>query len=161
FLCGLTGNASASTISQIESLAPGTVTTLDGHPIVSTILSKPGTYHGITYSNWNFLVQGEFDGFTSPSLAISGASPLPGGDTPQIGDALAVNGTYQPFDQIPEMGAITSISLNSTGNVLPPGTVPRLVTISEISVNPLSRTGLAGRPLELDNVILSGTGLPA
>ena len=46
----------AASVAQFEALASGTVGTLDQNPVISAILSQPGTVNGFTYSNWAVLL---------------------------------------------------------------------------------------------------------
>ena len=55
----LAGAAMADSIATIENDASGTAVNLTaaaGDPIISAILSQPGTYNGKTYSSWSFFV---------------------------------------------------------------------------------------------------------
>jgi hypothetical protein len=85
-------------------------------PIVSALLSTPGTVHGRTYTNYAFYVNdttGGMDVF-SPSSTLSSL-----GYTPQLGDALDIKGTYEPFDGFPEVSVLTKAATQSTGNLYP------------------------------------------
>ncbi len=86
-------------------------------PIVSALLSTPGTMDGHTYTSYAFYVNdttGGMDVF-SPSSTLSSL-----GYTPQLGDALDIKGTYEPFDGFPEVSVITKSALQSTGNAYTP-----------------------------------------
>jgi hypothetical protein len=143
----LGANAQVNYINNIEALTSGTVVTLNSGPVVTAILSAPGTVNGHTYTAYSFLVN---DG--TGSLDVYGS--LSGlGYTPTVGDSITVSGTYAPYHQIPEIGTLTSVTLNSSGNSVPgPAitTIPSAIA-SGTGTIPLS---LAGYLLEIDNVSL-------
>jgi hypothetical protein len=152
----LGANVLASDISTILSQPTGTPITLDSSPIVTAILSAPGTLDGYTYTSYSFLAQD-----TSGSLDIFGS--LSGlGYTPTVGDAITVSGTFSPYHQVPEIATVTAISATSSGN---PGFG---VPITTIPIAAASGTGtlpssLAGTLLTIDNVTLytdSGATVP-
>jgi hypothetical protein len=144
-------NALASSASTIFGDATGTAVTYDNasgaYPVITAILSQPGPGDGYTYTSWSI-----FAADSSGSLDIYGT--LAGfGYTPQVGDAISVSGTYSPYHQIPELGTITSISQQSSGNAVPS---PIAYTILQLTA---SGTGaipinLAGQLVTLDNVSL-------
>jgi hypothetical protein len=144
-------NALASSASTIFSDATGTAVTYDNasgaYPVITAILSQPGSGDGYTYTTWSFLAAD-----SSGSLDIYSA--LTGfGYTPQVGDAISVSGTYSPYHQIPEVGTITSISRQSSGNAVSSPiayTIPQL-TASGTGAIPIN---LAGQLVTLDNVSL-------
>ena len=144
-------NALAGSASTIFPDAAGTTVTYDNasgsYPVISAVLSQPGTVDGYTYTTYSFLAQD-----SSGSLDIY--STLSGlGYTPTVGDAISVSGTYSPYHQIPEIATITSISLHSTGNAVSSTgvfTIPAL-TASGTGLIPQS---LAGQLVTLDNVSL-------
>ena len=114
--CFMAGSAMAVDVNAIEVGGTGTYT-LDGGsgtaPVVTNILSQPGTVNGKTYTSWSFLVQDQ-----------SGSSDIYGtlaglGYTPTVGDAINATGTYSPYHQIPELGTLTAISCVSSGNSVP------------------------------------------
>ena len=145
-LCALAGSAMAENIAMMESGGTGTCT-IDSSPVITTILSRPGTFDGKTYGTWSFLAQ---DG--TGSMDVYGGSLTGLNYTPAVGDAINVSGTYSPFHQLPELQTLTAISAVSSGNAVPP---PTPATISEINgtTEPENR---AGYYLELDNVQISG-----
>ena len=67
----------AGTIAQAESQASGTAATLDNNPVITAILSQPGTVNGRTYTSWAVLAN---DG--TGSLELFGA--MPGGYLPTL-----------------------------------------------------------------------------
>lgn len=148
-------NASAADASTIFGLTSGTLTTYDSNPVITAILSQPGTLDGYTYTSWSFLAQD-----STGSLDMFGALPSGSSYVPTVGDAISVSGTYSPFHQIPEIGTMTLISLISSGNPVPSlstYTIPQLTASTTI---PQSQ---AGHLLELDNVSLytdSGATIP-
>ena len=144
-------NALADSAATIFPDATGTLVTYDNasgaYPVVSAVLSQPGTVDGYTYTTYSFLAQdstGSLDIFST----LSGL-----GYTPAVGDAISVSGTYSPYHQIPEVATITSISLHSTGNtVSSPGvfTIPALTASGTGSIP----GSIAGHLVTLDNVSL-------
>ncbi len=124
-LGALAGNAMAASVAQVEALPTGTAgATLDQNPIITAILSQPGTVNGRTYTNYAVLAN---DG--TGSLDVFGH--LPAGNTyvPTVGDAITATGTYSPFDGIPELASLTAISQVSSGNAVPAigtSTIPTL-----------------------------------
>jgi len=118
-------------------------------PVVSEILSQPGTVNGHVYTNWSFLVN---DGTGSLDVFASQATLQTAGYTPTMGDAVQVIGTYAPYHQIPEIGSVTAIGAASSGNAVPAPKVTTIPTINQANL-PL---GVAGYYLELDNVTISG-----
>lgn len=144
----LTPASRASLISSVEDQTSGTTATLDQNPVITEILSQPGTVNGRTYTNWSILVN---DG--SGSIDLFGALPAGTSFTPAVGDALSVSGTYSPFDQIPEVASMTAVTLISTGNSVP---APLNVTIPDINITPTLPLSVAGYFLSLNNVTISG-----
>jgi hypothetical protein len=140
-------NAWADNIATIEGYPAATVVTLNSSPVVTAILSAPGTLDGYTYTSYSFLAQD-----TSGSIDVFGS--LSGlGYTPTVGDAITVNGTFSPYHQIPEIGTVTAISASSSGNPLfgiPITTIP-LAIASGTGTLPQS---LAGTLLTINNVTL-------
>lgn len=51
-LLGIAGNAIASSIAAVEAQANNTPASLDQNPVITAILSAPGTVNGLTYTNW-------------------------------------------------------------------------------------------------------------
>jgi hypothetical protein len=140
-------NAVAGTIGTIEGYSSGTAVTLDSNPVVTAVLSEPGTVNGLSYSSWEFLVN---DG--TGSLALYGT--LPSGTTepdPTVGDLVDAAGTFLPFDQIPEISSLTSLTSQGLGGV--PGPID--VTIPQINLVPLPQN-VAGYLVTLQNVTISG-----
>jgi hypothetical protein len=147
-------NALADSASTIFSDATGTAVTYDNasgaYPVITAILSQPvvGTLDGYTYTKWAM-----FAADSTGSLDVYGALPSGTSFTPAVGDAISASGTYSPYDQIPELATLTSLSLFSTGNaVSSPGvsTIPTL-TASGTGLIPQS---LSGYLVTLDNVSL-------
>jgi PEP-CTERM motif len=145
-VCVFCVNLKASTIAEVETQATGTPATLDSDPVVTNILSVPGSVNGKTYTSYSFLVN---DG--TGSLDIFGK--LPSGSTyvPTVGDALGLSGTWSPFDQIPEIETLTAINRVSSGNAVP---APVVGSIPGINVSPLSST-YSGSYIDLNDVTIS------
>jgi len=146
-------SAMADNAATIFGYAGGTAVTYDGDgtfPVVTTILSVPGvTVNGKTYSatSGSFLAADP-----SGSLQIFGtpASTY----TPTVGDAIAVNGTYSPYHQLPEIGSVTQVAVSGTLES-PPIVQPQVVTVSQTDVPTLPQS-IAGQLLQIDNATISG-----
>ena len=125
----LAGRAMADYISHVQSTAvkgnaveinnvPQTPPFYLGNgqdPVVSYILSQPGTYGGHTYTSWSFLLNDGTGGMDVYGLSSTNSF----GYAPTLGDGLDVKGTYSPYNQMPEVGTVTTINVTSTGNPLP------------------------------------------
>lgn len=123
----LAGRAMADYISHIQSTAvKGNAVEVNNvpqlppfylgngqDPVVSYIVSRPGTYGGHTYASWSFLLNDGTGGLDIYGLSSTASY------TPTLRDGLDVKGTYSPYNQMPEVGTITSITQTSTGNPLP------------------------------------------
>ena len=140
----ITGSAMASTITQIEATTAGTSGTIDNasgqYPVVTSILSQPGTFNGKTYTSWAYLVNdgtGSIDVFGTPTFS-------PAGYTPAVGDLEQVKGKYSPYNQIPEMGSPLTVTQEGSGAAVP---APLKTTVSAINVATLPEN-LAGYLVE-------------
>jgi hypothetical protein len=138
----------AATIAQIEGQPSGTALTLDSNPVITVIGSAPGMADGYTYTNYAIIAQD-----ATGSIDLFGH--LPTGDTyiPSVGDKIGAAGTYSPFDSIPEIASLTSLTQVSSGNPVPaaiPVTTSQLAGITSSSYNYL------GHYLSLQNVEFSG-----
>jgi hypothetical protein len=154
----------ASSIAQVEATASGTLATLDNasgqYPVISNMLSQPGTVNGVTYTTWTYMV----DDGTGSAFVLGNpngtAGKYTGTETPPVvGDTVTVFSKYSPSRMIPEVVAPggtppVDMVVNHIGG---PAAVPAptLATIPEINVPtfPLNR---AGHMLELDGVTISG-----
>jgi hypothetical protein len=147
------------TIAQMEALSTGTLAGLGvptSTPVVTAILSTPGTLDGYTYSSYSFLVN---DGTGSADIFGSLAGL---GYTPTVGDSINVSGTYSPYHQIPELGTVTAASLNTSGNSVPGPATTTIPTAIASGTGPMPLS-LAGYLLTIDNVSLytdSGATIP-
>jgi len=145
-------NALADDAATIWGDTSGTLVTYDNasgaFPVVSAILSAPGTSDGYTYSRYVFLAQD-----STGSLDIFG---LPSGSTyvPTVGDAISLSGTYSPFDSIPEIGTLTSITLQSQGNSISTPAVTTIPTILGLAQTPVLPLGYGENLVTLDDVSL-------
>jgi hypothetical protein len=143
-------NALADSAAAIFSDPSSTAVTYDNasgnYPIVSAILSEPGTSDGYTYGSYSFLLE---DGTGSLDIYTTAADL--GSYTPTVGDALSISGTYSPYHQIPEIETITSVTLESSGNTVPSPTVSTIPTLTASTTIPQS---LAGSLFTLENVSL-------
>lgn len=139
---------SASTIGQIEAQPSGTLVTLDSNPVITVIGSAPGTLDGYTYTNYAVIAAD-----ATGSIDLFGH--LPTGDlyVPTIGDKIGAAGTYSPFDAIPEIATLTSLSKVSSGNAVP---APIPVTTSQLAGITSSSYNYLGHNLLLQNVEFSG-----
>ena len=150
-VCALAGSAMADSISQAEALATGTTgVTLDnasgGHPVVTAILSEPGTFGGKSYSSWSFFVK-DSTGSADVYGTLSGL-----GYTPAVGDAVTVTGEWSPYHQLPELEYPTAISAVSSGNPVPN---PVSATISQLNQTTLP-ANIAGYLATVSNVTIVG-----
>jgi hypothetical protein len=145
-------NAMASDASTIFGLSTGTAVTYDNasgaYPVITAILSQPGTLDGYTYTSWSILAADP-----TGSLDLFGALPSGTSFTPAVGDAVSVSGTYSPFHQIPEIGTLTSLSLESTGNSVSSPAVSTILTLTASGTGPIPQN-IAGNLFTLDNVSL-------
>jgi hypothetical protein len=143
-------NTLADSAATIFGLSSGTAVTYDNasgsYPVITAILSQPGTLDGYTYTSWSFLAQD-----ASGSLDMYGALPGSSSYVPAVGDAISVSGTYSPYHQIPEVGTMTSISLMSSGN---PVSAPPVYTIPDMTASTTIPQALAGTLLALNHVSL-------
>jgi hypothetical protein len=168
--------AQADTAASIQTYGNLVPATYDDNgsgnfPIVTTVLSHPGTLDGYTYGNWAYLAAdntGSIDVFYSSTAAGPIANYTSG---PTVGDTILAQGTYTMFDGIPELenNAVQAINVfgpGSQGNS-PYYASPVLTTIPTINVgtnghglNAAVQGGrsLAGAYLQLNNVTISGAG---
>lgn len=157
-VCFAGTRAQGVTIAVAELTPSGTLITLDNHPVVSAILSTPFTTNGFTQSTprWIFLVD---DGTGSMDM-FNAASSFPAGYTPTVGDALTISGTNSPFMGVPELGTLTSITKNSSGNPTPLPlikTIPQLATYTTAPTPGSPYPSFAGHLVEIDNVTISSS----
>jgi PEP-CTERM motif len=146
----LGANTFADSAATIEGES-GTVTydnASGAYPVVSAILSAPGTIDGYTYTRYVFLAAD-----STGSLDIFG---LPTGSAyvPTVGDAISLSGTYSPFDSIPEVGTLTSITLQSSGKAVSTPAVTTISTILGLAQTPVLPLGYGENLVTLDNVSL-------
>ena len=162
--------ALADSAVNILNYSTGTAVTYDdyassgSYPVITTILTRPGTLDGYTYGNWSY-----FAADTTGSLDLFYSTSVAGGQgyTPVVGDMILASGNYSPYSGIPEIANSTtpahpiSVTYGSSGNT-PYSTVPRLTTIPVINVgtngHAVSQSGLSGTLLQLNNVTISGLG---
>ncbi|MGA2244092.1 MAG: hypothetical protein ABSH48_03745 [Verrucomicrobiota bacterium] len=143
-------NALALDAYQIFNGSDTTVTydnASGSYPVITAILSQPGTFNGITYTSWSFLAAD-----STGSLDLYGALPSGGTFPPAVGDAISATGTYSPYHQIPEIEALSAITLQSTGNAVPPDQVETVSVLNQATLP----QNIAGSLIQLDNVTISG-----
>ena len=166
----LAQSARADSAATIMNDPTGTGVTYDdggtgNYPVVSAILSHPGSVDGYTYGNWSYLAQdttGSLDMFYASSLTTGSAYTGTPGYAPVVGDSILVQGNYSPFDGIPEVANSAShpiaVTYGSSGNPLYSAS-PILTTIPTINVgtnvHALSLSGLGGDLLQLNGVTIS------
>jgi hypothetical protein len=147
--------------AQIFGDTSGTAVTYNNasgaYPVVTAILSTPGiTVNGYSYSatSGTFLAAdstGSIEIYDTPSATY----------TPTVGDGLLITGTYDPFDEIPELKVSTTgtVSVESTGNASPAGagtfSSPLDVTISQINSGTVAQQ-YGAQLLEINNASISG-----
>jgi hypothetical protein len=145
-------NVLAQSLNTIETTVAGGTSgiTLGSDPVITAILSEPGTFNGLTYTSWGFLVS---DG--TGSIDIYGK--LPSGSTyvPTVGDSITATGEYDPYEQLPELESLTSISLVSSGNSVPSVGVSTIPTLNQSTLP----YGVAGYLWTLDDVTISGLSI--
>lgn len=140
-------NAWADNIAAIQGNPTGTAgLTLDSGPIVTAIMSQPGTFGGHTYSSWAVLAQ---DSTGSIDLFSSAASF--GSYVPVVGDVITATGTYSPYHQIPELATLTSITLNSQGSEVPDRPI---ASIADLNLSLTIPQNLAAYPVEIHDVTM-------
>ncbi len=149
--CAAAVSAMAADIATVQQQASGTSATLDSNPVITAILSQPGTVNGRPYTNWTFTTD---DG--TGGMVVFGTLPAGGAYTPTVGDALTVSGIYSPFHQVPEIESVTAINARSSGNAF---TAPRVTSIPAINQSTLPGgafpAGVAGYYLALNDVSIS------
>ena len=138
-------NTWAADILTIQGQVSGTAgLTLDSGPVITAIMSQPGTFGGHAYTSWAVLAQ---DSTGSIDLFSSTASF--GTYVPTVGDVVTATGTFSPYHQIPELATLTSITLNSQGHTVPARPV---TTVGFLNSSLTIPQNLAAYPVELDNV---------
>jgi hypothetical protein len=170
--CCIAGRAIASPESiadiQANSATGNTVTLASapgdpyqpntGDPVVTSVLSIVGTVAGHSYTNWSFLVA---DG--TGGMDIFGHMPASNPNyVPTVGDTLQMNGTYSPFDQIPEVATLTSLTKSGTAVVPGPLTTTLAYINADVAANsqpgPVTPNDLAGELITIANPTITGTG---
>lgn len=147
----------------------------NGYPVVSVILSQPGTFGGHTYTGWSALAAdttGSLDLFVSQTN-LSGLTGTPTNSTSTppygtpttslaAGEGLNIAGQWSPFDGIAELAFNTTkdnyVAVTSTGNTLPTPTVetiPGLETETTNGTTVLAHPDVTGQYLEIQNVLIS------
>ena len=140
------------------------------YPIITTVLTQPGSLDGYTYGNYAYLAADSF-GSIDTFYSSTAAGPAANYPHPTVGDTILVQGTYTRFDGIPEIenNAVQAINVfgpGSQGNA-PYYSSPVVTTISTINVgvngNGLNAAvqggrSLAGDYLQLHGVTISGAG---
>ena len=146
-IVSLGANAVASDIATILGQPSGTAgLTLDSGPVITAIMSQPGTFGGHTYSSWAVLAQD-----STGSIDLFSSSASFGSYVPTVGDAITATGTFSPYHQIPELATLTSISLASSGNTVPAHPTS---TIDTLNLSLTIPQNLAAYRVEIDNVSL-------
>ncbi len=144
-------HAQADTAATIEGDASGTLVTYDGtagkYPVITAILSQPGTIGTKTYSTYAILAN---DG--TGSIELYGSLPTGSTYTPTVGDSISVSGKYGPYDSIPEIGSMTAITKETSGNPLPAVQTSTIPTLN-VATPP---NNVGGYLFNLNNVTISG-----
>jgi hypothetical protein len=164
----------ADSAASIQTQASGTAATYDdagsgNFPIVTAVLSHPGSLDGYTYANWAYLAA---DTTGSMELFYNSTLTGPAGSypNPTVGDTIAASGVYSPFHGIPEIAngtpAINVSGPGSQGNAPYAPGAPVVTTIPTINVGTtlpagggVNASGLAGYYLQLNNVTISDVSL--
>jgi hypothetical protein len=143
-------NAWADTAYTIFGDTTGTLVTYDNasgsYPVITAILSQPGTVDGYTLTRWSFTAADSSGSLVLYSLLPSGTS-----FTPTVGDAISAAGTYSPYSQIPEIASLTSLTLQSSGNTV---AAPAVTTIPTLMASTTIPQSIAGQVWTLNNVSL-------
>ena len=111
----------ADSAASIQTQASGTAATYDdagsgNFPIVTAVLSHPGSLDGYTYANWAYLAA---DTTGSMELFYNSTLTGPAGSypNPTVGDTIAASGVYSPFHGIPEIANGTpAINVSGPGS---------------------------------------------
>ena len=151
---GVTDNGDPSNnIAWFENNEPtgsGTAScTINSNPVITAILSQPGTFNTKAYSAYSFLVS---DGTGSADVYMTSTQVTTLGYTPTVGDAITPSGTWYPYHQIPELETLTAITQVSTGNAV---AAPAVSTIPTLNVATLPYN-VAGYEFTLDDVTIGG-----
>lgn len=146
-----------------------------GYPVVTAILSQPGSFGGHTYTGWSALVAdttGSIDLFVSQTT-LSGLTGTPTNSTSTppygtpttslaVGQGLNVAGQWSPFDGIAELGFNTTVdnyvAVTSTLNSLPATpvvTIPGLESETSNGTTVLSHPDVTGQYLEIQDVTIT------
>jgi hypothetical protein len=163
-----------TTIAGAESptVIANDVITIDSNPEIEQVLCIAGQ----TYTDGDFQTQtfGYTQFFIQDTTAngggglsvfgnhdVTGAASLPGDYQPAVGNTVALTGTYAPYQQLPEVDAITAI--NTSGSALaasayPP--VPVLTTIPIANVAAPLPSSINGHIVQIKGVYLSGLTSP-
>jgi len=140
-------------IATIEAAYSGTAVaaTVNSSPIVTAVMSAPGTVDGYTYTKYGILAQD-----SSGSAEIFGV--LPPSVAPVVGDALGVTGSYAPYQGISEIttNSSASVSILSTANTVP---TPAVYTAAQLTATGATLPqNIEGYLVTIDNVIINTTG---
>jgi PEP-CTERM motif len=147
----------------------------NGYPVVTAILSQPGTFGGHAYTGWSALVAdttGSLDLFVSATtLAGLTGTPTNSTTTPPygtptttlaVGQGLNIAGQWDPFDGIAELAFNTTkdnyVAVTSTLNTVPTPnvvTIPGMESESGNGANVLTDANLTGQYLEIQNVTIT------
>ncbi len=150
-------NAASGTQANIQT---------NSGPVVSAILSAPGTVNGYSYTSYAFLVN---DG-TGSCLVYAGSSSYPlkysagqggGNYSPTVSDSIDILASYEPYHQIPEIEGTTAspvskttvVTLNSQGNPSASPITPTIASLNNLTTLPLN---IAGYEITLNDVTISG-----
>jgi hypothetical protein len=138
-------NTWAADILTIQGQVSGTAgLTLDSGPVVTAIMSQPGTFGGHAYTSWAVLAQD-----STGSIDLFSSSASFGTYVPTVGDVVTATGTYSPYHQIPELATLTSITLNSQGNPVP---ARPIASVADLNLSLTIPQNLNAYPVEIDNV---------
>jgi len=143
-------------IATIEAAYSGSAitATVNSSPIVTAVMSAPGTVDGYTYTKYGILAQD-----TSGSAEIYGI--LPASVVPTVGSALGVTGSYAPYQGIPEIttNSSASVSILSTGNTVP--TSPVFTAAQLTATGATLPQNIEGYLVTIDNVTIMTNGTAA
>jgi len=147
------------------------------YPIITAIGEQPGLFGGKNFTGWTIFAQdstGSLELFLSANAmtnltggsvnAGAAGTPYTSSSLPAVGDAINIAGQYQPFDGIPELDFITTVTSNnyvnkiSSGNTVPTPpvfTIPQLQQGTGNGSGVLTNPAIAGMILTIQNVTIS------
>jgi hypothetical protein len=135
----------------------------NNYPVITAILSAPGSVGGKNYTAWVFTAQDQSGSMVTyvAKSALAGLSTQygPTDTTPTVGDGIAVSGAYQLYHSLPELepyGSTNYVQLTSQGNSTA-SFAPTVLSINALNTAALA-SNVSGYYIELAGVTFSGGG---